>query len=484
MLKYISTKGGTSPVDFETAVLKGFADDGGLFVPDSIPEVSAGQLQEWSKLSFNDLACEILSLYIDESIIPADDLKNLVEKSMEGFSHPDIIPVFPLGQDSAHFIMELFHGPTLSFKDVAMGFLINTMDYLLERKGKKVSLLIATTGDTGPAAAHASVGKKNIDCWILFPRGFITEEQERQMTTLDTSNVHAVSVENCPDGGDDLDIVIAQLFANKDLVENFGLSSVNSINWCRVMFQCIHYFYAYFKAAETIGEKIAYSVPTGAFGNLFAGFLAREMGLPVKTFICANNQNASIHRVLETKRFSRKSLKQSVSNAIDIALPYNYWRFLYFISGMNSESLKTWMDEYQTQGYAAFDDSMMGKIRKGFMSAAVSDDETLSAIAQTYKTCDGYLLDPHGAVAVAAVNKLRSGLEPGTKIVTLLTAHPAKFPDITRRALKFDKDLPPSGMHESIEAVKDQFHQVKLCDCSKLKQALIYGMTSSKEKDI
>ncbi|MFT5726743.1 MAG: threonine synthase [Desulforhopalus sp.] len=482
MLQYVSTKGGVAPVDFETAVLRGFAEDGGMFVPQEIPRVSEAQLLEWADLSFNDLAFEILSLYIDNSIIPSIDLKTLIRKSTETFTHPDIIPVLPLDKKSNHFVMELFHGPTLSFKDVAMGFLINTMDYLLERRGESASLLIATTGDTGPAAAYASCGKKTIDCWTLYPRDFISEEQERQMTTLGVPNVHAVAVENCLNGGDDLDIVIAEMFEDHKLVENLRLSSVNSINWCRVMFQAIHYFYGYFQTVEEIDEKIVFSVPTGAFGNLFAGYLAREMGLPVKSFICANNSNATIHRVLETNRFSREKLKQTPSNAIDIALPYNYWRFLYFVSGQDSKTLKMWMSEYQEQGYVEFDEAMMKEIKHGFLSVAVSDDDTLSTIAETYRGADSYLLDPHGAVAVAAAKALIPSFDAGTKVISLLTAHPAKFPNITRKALKLDGDLPPTGMHDSIEEVKDQFQLLRLCDCTKLKTALIHGMTQANAK--
>ena len=482
MLNYVSTRGGSSPVDFETAVLKGFADDGGMFVPGKIPRISADQLQVWSSLSFEALAFEILSLYIDRTIIPASDLKILIERSLQPFTHPDIIPVIPLGQDTRQFVMELFHGPTLSFKDVAMGFLINTMDYFLDRRGEKVSLLIATTGDTGPAAAYASCNKKTIDCWVLYPRGFISHEQERQMTTLDVPNVHAVSVENCPDGGDDLDLVIARMFEDKALVEKLQLSSVNSINWCRVMFQAIHYFYGYLKVMDKPGDKIAFSVPTGAFGNLFAGYLAREMGLPVASFMCANNRNATIHRILETCRFERKSLEQTPSSAIDIALPYNYWRFLYFVSGQNGQMVRHWMDEYQKKGFIVFDDPMMEKIKQGFFSAAISDETTLTTISDTYQEFDGYLLDPHGAVAVAAADKLASTLDPAVKIISLLTAHPAKFPDITRRALNLSGALPGSGIHESIEKVKDRFQQINSCDCPQLKAALIHGMASRKER--
>lgn len=477
MVRYVSTKGTTPPVDFETAVLKGFAEDGGMFVPEKIPRISAGQLKEWSNLSFNGLAFEILSLFIDRSILPAEDLEQLISKSTGTFSHPDIIPVVPLGSDSNHFVMELFHGPTLSFKDVAMGFLINVMDYFLQRRGESVSLLIATTGDTGPAAAYASCGKKTIDCWVLYPREFISEEQARQMTTLGAPNVHAVAVENCPDGGDNLDIVIAEMFEDKDLVEKLHLSSVNSINWCRVMFQSVHYFHAYFQTVREPGDDLAFSVPTGAFGNMFAGYLAREMGLPVASLICANNRNAAVHRVFETNRFSRASLKQTPSNAIDIALPYNYWRFLYFVSGQNSEAVRKWMSDYQKNGFVEFDEPMMTGITNGFLTAAVGDDETLSTISEVFSETGGYLLDPHGAVAVAAARKVYPRLLSGTKVVSLLTAHPSKFPKITRRALNTGDSLPPAGRHDSIERVKNQFQQVKLCDCSKLKEALIHGLT-------
>lgn len=480
MLNYVSTRGGISPVDFETAVLKGFADDGGMFVPECIPRISNRQLNEWSTLPFNDLAFEILSLYIDPAIIPEADLKNLIRQSTRSFTHPDIVPVKPLGENQDQFIMELFHGPTLSFKDVAMGFLINVMDYFLARKKDRASLVIATTGDTGPAAAWACQGKQTLDCWVLYPRGYISEEQERQMTTLNAPNVHAVSVENCPDGGDDLDIVIARMFQDKDLVKQLRLSSVNSINWCRVMFQSIHYFYAYYRVAEKIGEKIAVSVPTGAFGNLFAGFLARQMGLPVQTFICANNTNATIHRVFETCAFTRLPLQQTPSNAIDIALPYNFWRLLYFASGQDGQRLSAWMDDYAQKGTVAFDDALMKKITKGFITAAITDEQTLDTIANTHESAEGYLLDPHGAVAVAAALDIGSDLPPGTKVVSLLTAHPAKFPAITKKAL--GKRLPDTGRHESIEAVKERFHRILLCDCARLQPSLIHAMTEKQTR--
>jgi len=479
MLKYVSTKGGASAVDFETAVLKGFADDGGMFVPQYIPKVSTDQLTRWAKLSFNELAFEILSLYIPRSTICEADLITLINKSTATFSHRDIVPVLPLDEESNHFIMELFHGPTLSFKDIAMGFLINTMDYFLERKQERVSLLLATTGDTGPAAAYAAKGKTTIDCWPLFPKGFISDEQAKQMTAIDDDNIHSIAIENCQSGGDDLDIVIADMFADTKLVEDFNLSSVNSINWCRVMFQSVHYFYGYFQVADAIGEKVTFAVPTGAFGNLFAGYLAREMGLPIQSFICANNINGTVHRVLETGVFSKQKLHKTPSNAIDIVLPYNFWRFLYFVSGQDHESLCFWMQEYLDKGVVEFSDDMMDRIAKGFISVAVTNEDTLETMLQTYQGRSQYLLDPHGAVAVAAVNSLLPTLNK-TKVISLLTAHPSKFPDVIRKALKCEADLPAAAKHDSIEEMKNKEEKVHVFQCETLREELVNEMSKLK----
>jgi len=478
MLHFVSTKGGVAPVDFETAVLQGYAADGGLFVPEAIPRVAPEKLQQWSGLNFEDLAFEILTLFIDRSIISADELKLLLHNSFKTFEHPEVVPVVPLGARSGLYVMELFHGPTLSFKDMAMGFLVNCVDFFLQKKGSRVSLLVATTGDTGPAAAHASAGKQTIDCWVLYPRGMISEEQERQMTTLEATNVHAVGVHGCPDGGDDLDLVITQMFADEGLKKRLQLSSVNSINWCRVMVQTVHYFFGYFRVVDTVGEKVVFSVPSGAFGNLFGGYLARMMGLPVETFICANNDNATLHRVFSSGKFAKKDLKQTVSSAIDIVVPYNFWRYLYFACGRDHNKIRQWMAEFQNHGSVQIDLHTASEVKKGFTSTSITDEQTLSTMATVYKHHGGYLLDPHAAVAVAAVGKLSSEINPDTKVVCLATAHPAKFPDAIRKALGLDGPLPEGAHHKSIEAAKDLFQRCRSCDCSQLTHALHHAMES------
>lgn len=474
MIKYISTKGGVAPVDFETAILDGFAADGGLYVPEVLPKVSKEQLTAWSELNYTDLAFEILSLFIDSSTISEEDLKQLLKDSFSTFEHPDILPIYPLKSRNKTYIMELFRGPTLSFKDVAMGFLLNMVDYFLKRKKERLNIVVATTGDTGPAAGFASINKNSIDTWLLYPRGFITEEQERQMTTIEANNVHAVGVEDCPDGADDLDLVVAEMFADKKLANELKLSSVNSINWGRVMMQTVHYFYGYLRLVNQIGEPIHIAVPSGAFGNLCAGALAREMGLPVEQFICANNQNACLHRAFSTGIFSKKDILQSASCAIDIVVPYNFWRYLYFMTGRNSTLIRQWMDDFKTKGVAKFDAINYQQISHGFLSVSISDEETLTTIQALYET-ENYLLDPHSAVAVTAVYQLEQQLSENIKVLCLATAHPSKFPAIIQKALLTDT-LPHSAQHSSIETAKNRCHHLRLCHYGNLKPALLHAM--------
>jgi threonine synthase len=275
-MNFISNKGGGAPVDFETAILDGFASDGGLYVPETIPKISEEQLDEWKNLSYVDLAYEILSLFIDKSILSENELKSILKTAYQDFEKDEIIPLHKLKSRKDTFIMELFYGPTISFKDVGLAFLVNLVNFFLKRKNERLSLVVATTGDTGPAAAYFTAGKSNLDAWVLYPKGLITKEQERQMTTLPHTNIHPVGVSNCPEGGDDLDLVIAKLYANKSFKDKLKLSSVNSINWGRIMMQTVHYFYGYFRVVDVIGEEINMSVPSGGFGNLCARGLAHS----------------------------------------------------------------------------------------------------------------------------------------------------------------------------------------------------------------
>lgn len=470
MIRYFSNIGHGMPVDFETAILDGFAKDGGLYVPDKIPQVSKDQLIEWKNLSYQALAFEILSLYIDRSVITADELKQIIKDSYAPFEKEEIIPLIPLQSIDDTFIFELFHGPTLSFKDIGLSFLVNLVNFFLKRKDEHLSIIVATTGDTGPAAAHFTAGKSNLDAWVLYPTGMITKEQERQITTLPHHNVYPVAVSNCPDGGDDLDLVIAKLFANTAFKEQVKLSSVNSINWGRIMMQTVHYFYAYFRVADSIGERVHMSVPSGAFGNLCAGSIARKMGLPVTTFIAANNKNDCLHRIFSKGVFSKQEIYETASSAIDILIPYNFWRFLYFHSGEDPDKIDNWIKEFEHTGNLSFDADTLQEFNNGFLSNSTNDEAVMEIIRQVYQE-EAYLLDPHGAVAVIAAQKLREKTGEG-KTICFATAHPSKFPDVIKKALDVTQ-LPEAAKHHSIEAAAEACEKTYSCECSKLETALL-----------
>lgn len=477
MLQYVSNKGGGLPVDFETAILNGFASDGGLYVPENLPSISKEQLGKWSNLSYIDLAFEILSLFIDRSILSEIDLREILQISYASFEKKDIIPLQALKSRKDTYIMELFYGPTISFKDIGLAFLVNLVNFFLERRDEHLSIIVATTGDTGPATAYFTAGKPNLDAWILYPKELITEEQERQMTTLPHSNVHPVGVYDCPDGGDDLDLVISKLYANKEFKKKVKLSSVNSINWGRVMMQTVHYFYGYFQVVDEIGEYINMSVPSGAFGNLCAGSLARKMGLPIENFVVANNENACLHRIFSQGVFSKEPIIETPSSAIDILIPFNFWRYLYFAIGEDSEKIKRYMDEFKEIGTIRFDMEIFEKYSTGFLSDSITDAHTLKLIKEIYEE-ENYLLDPHGAVSLAATDNLKDKLG-ARKLVCLATAHPAKFPKVIQQALGENKTLPAAALHDSIEMEKKRCEKVHLCNHSHLEEALIDAMESN-----
>ncbi|NRA16621.1 MAG: threonine synthase [Oceanospirillaceae bacterium] len=476
MLQYISIKGGAEPVDFETAILDGFAADGGLYVPQSLPQVSLAQLKQWKNLSYVELAFEVLSLFIDRSSVSELELKTILQDAYAPFEKQEIIPLHPLKSRSDTFIMELFHGPTISFKDIGLAFLVNLVNFFLARKNQRLSLIVATTGETGPATAYFCAGKSQLDAWVLYPKELITKEQERQMTCLAHPNIHPFAVSNCPRGGDDLDALISKLYADNDFKSQLKLSSVNSINWGRVMMQTVHYFYGYLQVVDTLGEKINVSVPSGGFGNLCAGALAREMGLPIKTLVAANNKNACLDRIFSRGLFSKQALQSTPSSAIDILIPINFWRYLYFKIGADSTLIKTWMDEFETTGSIQFESHIFEKYSAGFLSYSATDEQTLALIKSIYET-EQYLLDPHAAVSLAAADTLKEQLG-NEKLICLATAHPAKFPKVIQQALA-DDVLPDQAMHDSIEQAKKLSEKLHLCEYDVVESALRQAMLSN-----
>ena len=469
MLNYKSNKGGGPTVDFEKAILDGYASDGGLYVPEYLPKVPHSDLNKWKSLSYKALAFEVLSLFIDRSIVSAVELRLLLDECYDTFEIKEVIPFHQLETRDETYIMELFYGPTLSFKDVGMSFMVNLVNFFLKRKSEHLSVIVATTGDTGPAAAHFVAGKSNLDAWVLYPKGLITEAQERQMTTLPHANVHPVGVFNCPEGGDDLDVVISQLYADDAFKNKLKLSSVNSLNWGRIMMQTVHYFYGYLRIAKEVGAPVNMAVPSGGFGNLCAGGLARKMGLPIHYLVVANNQNACLNRIFTQGVFSKQPIHETVSSAIDILVPINFWRFLYFNVEGDTAKIKEWMETFERTGQAIFDAETMAEYRKGFLSKSISDEQTLKTIKNVFDE-EHYLLDPHGAVAVTAADQLKAQLGEHP-LICLATAHPAKFPETLGRLLGADQ-MPRAAMHPSIEEAKLKCQKNYTCHYSHLHTAL------------
>jgi threonine synthase len=470
MLPYVSTKGGVPPTSFDRVVLEGFAADQGLFVPQTLPHLSAEDLLRLKPLSFPELAGEILSLFIDPKLIPRADLEKLISRSLAGFSATEILPLCSLRETPEIWIMELFHGPTLSFKDLSMGFLIRVMDYLLKQENHHLNLLLATTGDTGPAAVHAVAASEAIDCWPLYPAGGISPEQEGQMTGLQADNVHPVRVTGCPDGVNDLDLVLGDLFGNATLKEKLQLSSVNSINWCRVMFQAIHYFYGYFRVCDDLDETVVFSVPCGAFGNMFGGFLARMMGLPVSGFVCSVNRNHALETVFSTGLLKQEKLFQTVSPAIDIIVPYNFWRYLYYIAGEDPVRIGTWMERFDTTGELQLPADILEKMSQYHTAISISDETTLATIRRIFES-EGYLLDPHGAVALAGAESRAAIFGQSVKTICLATAHPAKFSAVMMQAV--GDPLPHQAFHPSLHQLSIRLPEAKSCPLPELRRYLV-----------
>jgi threonine synthase len=417
-----------------------------------------------------------MGCFVDPRIVPTRDLSHLLDSSFSSFEQADP-PILPLDSEGQHWVLELFHGPTLSFKDVAMGFLIRVMDYFLERDNDQLSLILATTGDTGPAAAQAAAGRKRISCWPLFPAGMISREQELQMTTIGAANVLPVGVRGCRDGGDDLDLVVARLFGDERLRKRLKLSSVNSINIGRVLMQTVHFFYAYFRIAQRFGEPLIFSLPAGAFGNFCGGEIARSMGLPIQ-FICATNKNDTLHRIFSEGIFVKQPLQPSLSSAIDIVVPYNFWRFLYLRSNADPEIVNRSLREVEQRGRARFDDELFKKLSQGVLSTSVTDEQTLVTMRNLHAQ-RGYLLDPHGAVAVTGAAQCRSKMTSSIPCVSVATAHPAKFPRVVKKALGPGAQLPEAAFHPSLEAAKHADQKVMACEYEELEARLVEEIESS-----
>ena len=428
-MKYISTRGNIAPIGFKDAVMMGLATDGGLILPQSIPQIDRETLRSWSRLPYPDLAFNIISLFADD--IPAPELKELIDRSYASFDHPETTPLI---KKDGVYILELFHGPTLAFKDVALQLLGNLFEYLLKERGEKMNILGATSGDTGSAAIAGVRGKQNIDIFIMHPHLKTSPIQALQMTTVLDENVHNIAVKGT---FDDCQEIVKSLFNDLPFKKEYSLGAVNSINWARVMAQVVYYFYAWGRLPEQ--QEVVFSVPTGNFGDIFAGYLAKRMGLPVSKLILATNENNILSRFVASGDYSLGQVVQTVSPSMDIQLASNLERYLFYLFDESPERVKDAFAELQQTGRIVFSDQEIKRVQSEFLTCSVDEKQTLATIA-SFSSENGYILDPHTAVGVRAALDC---VKDGSSVICLATAHPAKFGDAVEKGIGFPLELPP-----------------------------------------
>lgn len=413
-MNYISTRGGIDPIGFCDAVMMGLARDGGLILPETIPDVF-DRLSIWKKLSYIDLASEIMKLYVD---LPKNDLLELLQKSYSSFRHQEITPIVNVNNI---YIQELFHGPTLAFKDIALQFLGNIFEYILNMSGRQLNILGATSGDTGSAAIHGVKGRDGIRIFVMHPYGKISKTQEQQMTSVLDKNVFNIAIEGT---FDDCQKIMKTIFSDLNFKDHFSLGAINSINWARLLAQTVYYFYGAFRVMEKTGaDSVRFSVPTGNFGNIFAGWMAIRMGLPVSQLILATNINDILSRFFNTGVYSLGVVQATLSPSMDIQVASNFERYLFYHAGEDSAKLKSMMQTFTNTGQLVVDPLPGVGIDSSFVAGSGNDECAIVTIKSFYEDY-GYLLDPHTAVGVYVGMKHLNKDEP---MICLATAHPAKF---------------------------------------------------------
>ena len=441
-MRYISTRGSAPALTFEQAMMTGLARDGGLYVPETVPTLTHTQIAAMAGKSYEDVAFEVMRPFIGDTFTD-DQFKGLIAKAYAGFGHAARAPLVQLAPN--HFLLELFHGPTLAFKDFAMQLIGQMFQAALTRSGERITIVGATSGDTGSAAIEAFRGLKNVDVFILFPHGRVSEVQRRQMTTPVEANVHALAM----DGDfDDCQAVLKDMFNDFDFRDEVRLAGVNSINWGRVLAQVVYYF----TAAVSLGaphREVSFTVPTGNFGDIFAGYIAKQMGLPIAELVVATNQNDILHRTLQTGTYTKSGVIASISPSMDIQVSSNFERALFDAYGRDGAAVAAQMDDLKSGGFEISQGAYQ-MLTDTFVSGRASEAETSAAI-KTYLMRHGELLCPHSAVGVH-VAEAHLGPIP---MVTLATAHPAKFPDAVKAASGIAAPLPPrmADLYERPERV-------------------------------
>lgn len=432
-MTYISTRGGAAPVGFEEVLLSGLAPDGGLYLPAAWPVLTREDIEGLAGLGYVETAVRIMRPFVGDAL-SEDDLGWLCASAYGNFAHDAVAPLVQL--DERHWMLELFHGPTLAFKDVALQMLGLLFARFLSRRDRRITIVGATSGDTGSAAIEALAGNSRIDLFMLHPLGRVSDVQRRQMTTVRAPNIHNIAIEG---SFDDAQALVKAMFADRDFARRHALSAVNSINWARIMAQVVYYFYA----AVRLGaprRKLAFSVPTGNFGDVFAGYVAARMGLPVERLIVATNVNDILHRALSDGDYSAGPVIATATPSMDIQVSSNFERLLFDLHGRDGDALAASMREFDTTRRLHLDAAQRAEAARLFSSERIDGD----AMARTMRWALGQgnmLIDPHSAIGLAAARRTTS-IAPETPIVTLATAHPAKFPDTVERITGVRPTLP------------------------------------------
>ncbi|MDB3858038.1 threonine synthase [Pelagibacteraceae bacterium] len=427
-MKYFSTRNKSLKFSFKDIFLRGLAPDGGLFLPSEIKKYNQAELKNLGKLSYVDLATEIIFNFCKDDINKGD-LKNLVKKAYSNFKSKEVVELKKAGN---HNLLELYHGPTLAFKDIAMQVIGNMYDYLKVSKDKVVNIIVATSGDTGSAAISALNDRKNINVFILHPHNKISNIQRKIMTTIGSNNIFNIAVEG---SFDDCQKIVKDMFNDNEFREKINMSGVNSINWARIICQIVYYFYAVFKIDK---ENISFSVPTGNFGDIYAGYMAKKMGLPIDKLIVATNENDILQRVINTGEYKPDRVKPSLSPSMDIQVSSNFERLLFDILNEDDKKVASLMNDLETKGFFRLNQESVKTIQKDFCAKKINDEETL-AIIKNLNIELKYILDPHTATAFGAIKKISDLSET----VILATAHPYKFLETVKKATGIEITPPP-----------------------------------------
>ncbi len=458
-MNYFSTRDKSLKFSFKDIFLRGLAPGGGLFLPSEIKKFNKEELNNLSKLNYKDLATEIIFNFCKEEV-SKNELKSLIEKSYSGFKNKEVVSLKNIGDIN---LLELYNGPTLAFKDIAMQVIGNLYDHLKVAKEKTVNIVVATSGDTGSAAIAALNNRENINLFVLHPHNKISSVQRKIMTTIGSSNIYNIAVRGT---FDDCQKIVKELFNDNKFRSKINMSGVNSINWARIVCQIVYYFYSYFRLKK---DEISFSVPTGNFGDIYAGYIAKKMGLPINKLIVATNENDILQRVINTGEYKPKKVKSSISPSMDIQVASNFERLLFYIVGEDDERVNLLMDLLSKEGFFKLDQSEIEKIKKDFEAIKINDEVTQTIIKNINDEFK-FILDPHTATGFGAAKKIK-GIE---NIVVLGTAHPFKFSDTVKKATGKNLEAPSHlkmdiDKKEKFDIIENSNSQVKNYILSKIK---------------